>query len=121
MHKIIISLVIFLLSKNAFADFVHPMIFDEKTQKEEVLNYIKDRVKKDYCSGSIDMCNHSTLRMMEQQNLDSFKKLTQAQDKKIMDKVIEDYCSATLDMCSYSTILMMYEQNLKASKKELEW
>ena len=121
MHKIIIFLVIFLLSKNAFADFVHPLIFDEKTQKEEVLNYIKDRVKQDYCSGSIDMCNHSTLRMMEQQNLDSFKKLTQAQDKKIMDKVIEDYCSATLDMCSYSTILMMYEQNLKASKKELEW
>ena len=121
MHKIIIFLVIFLLSKNALADFVHPMIFDEKTQKEEVLNYIKDHVKKDYCSGSIDMCNHSTLRMMEQQNLDSFKKLMQAQDKKIMDKVIEDYCSATLDMCSYSTILMMYEQNLKASKKELEW
>jgi len=33
MHKIIIFLVIFLLSKNALADFVHPMIFDEKTKK----------------------------------------------------------------------------------------
>ena len=59
--------------------------------------------------------------MMEQQKLDSCKKLTQAQDRKIMDKVIEDYCSGTVDMCSYSTILMMYEQNFKASKKELEW
>jgi hypothetical protein len=39
MHKIIIFLVIFLFSKNALADFVHPMIFDKKTQKEEVLNY----------------------------------------------------------------------------------
>ena len=57
MHKIIISLVIFLLSKNAFADFVHPLNFDEKTQKNEVLEYIKDRVKQDYCSGSIDMYN----------------------------------------------------------------
>ena len=53
MYKIII----FLFNKNAFADFVHPLNFDEKTQKKEVLEYIKDRVKKDYCSGSIDMYN----------------------------------------------------------------
>ena len=57
MYKIIIFLVIFLVNKNAFADFVHPLNFDEKTQKKEVLEYIKDRVKQDYCNGSIDMYN----------------------------------------------------------------
>jgi hypothetical protein len=57
MYKIIIFLVIFFTNKNALADFVHPLNFDEKTQKKEVLDYIKDRVKQDYCSGSIDMYN----------------------------------------------------------------
>jgi hypothetical protein len=57
MYKIIIFLVIFFTNKNALSDFVHPLNFDEKTQKKEVLDYIKDRVKQDYCSGSIDMYN----------------------------------------------------------------
>jgi hypothetical protein len=57
MYKIIIFLVIFFVNKNALANFVHPLNFDEKTQKKEVLDYIKDRVKQDYCSGSIDMYN----------------------------------------------------------------
>ncbi len=63
----------------------------------------------------------TTLRMMEQQNLDSFKKANQATDRNIMDRVIQDYCNGDLDLCTYGTIWMMYQQNLKASKKELSW
>jgi hypothetical protein len=47
MYKIIIFLVIFFANRNAFANFVHPLDFDEETQKKEVLDYIKDRVKQD--------------------------------------------------------------------------
>jgi len=43
------------VNKNAFANFIHPLDFDEETQKKEVLDYIKDRVKQDYCSSSV--CN----------------------------------------------------------------
>lgn len=106
----------------AQAGFIHPMDFDgSEAQKQEVIKYIKDRVHRDYCEGGLDMCQPTTLRMMEDQNLSSFKKATQATDRKIMDRVIKDYCQGDIDMCNYGTILMMYQQNLKASKKELSW
>lgn len=106
----------------AFAKFINPMEFDgSEAQKKEVIEYIKARVHKDYCEGKLDMCQDTTLRMMERENLDAFKQASQAQDKKIMDKVIKDYCRSGLDMCNYSTINMMYNENLKASKDKLEW
>lgn len=106
----------------SFAKFINPMEFDgSEAQKNEVIQYIKDRVHKDYCEGALDMCQESTLRMMERENLDAFKQATQAKDKKIMDKVIKDYCHSALDMCNYSTINMMYNENMKASKESLQW
>ncbi|MCX8582583.1 MULTISPECIES: hypothetical protein [unclassified Gilliamella] len=110
-----------LFSTAAQAKFIHPMDFDgSDAQKQEVIEYIKDNVKKDYCE-QIDMCQPSNLRMMEQENLDAFKKATKATNRKIMDQVIKDYCNSGIDMCSYSTILMMYEENNKADKEELSW
>lgn len=106
----------------AQADFVNPMDFDgSEAQKDEVINFIQEKVKADYCDGQLDMCQPTTIRMMEQQNLTAFKKLTKAEDREIMDRVIKDYCESGLDMCSYSTIEMMYQQNLKASSKKLAW
>ncbi len=67
------------------------------------------------------MCNDSTLRMMEELNLDSFKKLIEAKNRKVMDRVIKDYCNGLVDMCNYSTILMMYEENLTSSQQNLKW
>lgn len=110
-----------LTSYSAFADFIHPMDFDSKTQKSRVIKIIKDRVRKDYCEGPIDMCQDTTLRMMEKENLEAFKKASQAKNRKVMDRVIKDYCSSGLDMCSYYNIWMMYEENLKASEDSLEW
>ena len=102
------------------ADFIHPMDFDgSEAQKKKVIQIIKARVRKDYC-GDLDMCQPTTLRMMEKANLDAFKKAAKAENRQIMDRVISDYCG-DLDMCSYSTIQMMYEANLEASRKELEW
>ncbi len=100
--------------------FIHPMDFQE-SQKDVVINNIKKQVRKDYCEGSVDMCQDVTLRMMERENLNAFKKLTTAKHRKIMDRVIKDYCNSSVDMCNYVTILMMYETNLKASSQQLTW
>lgn len=103
-------------------DFIHPMDFNgSKEQKDMIIKIIKNRVKKDYCDSGIDMCQNTTLRMMEQQNLNAFKIAIQAKNRKIMDRVIKDYCQSGIDMCNYTTILMMYNQNLQASQKQLDW
>lgn len=121
MKKILI-LVIAIIPVNVLADFIHPMDFDgSEAQKNKVVEIIKERVKKDYCQSGIDMCQNTTLRMMEKQNLNAFKEASKAQDRKIMDRVIKDYCDSGVDMCNYSTILMMYKQNLEAGKKQLNW
>jgi hypothetical protein len=111
-----------ILHTSAFADFLHPMDFDgSEAQKQRVIEIIKAQVRKDYCEGAINLCQETTLRMMEKQNLNAFKKATAATDRKIMDRVIKDYCQGVIDLCSYTTIMMMYTQNLQASQKELGW
>ncbi|WP_153446886.1 hypothetical protein [Vibrio algicola] len=124
MKKTLLALtLLFSTSTFAAAQFINPMDFDgSQTQKDQVVEYIKDRVHKDYCEGPIDMCQESMLRMMEKKNLADFKAATKVTDRKIMDKVIKDYCgNSMLDMCTYTNILMMYKQNEKASKQSLEW
>lgn len=124
MRKLILTctLCTSVFSVNALANFIHPMDFTGSDKdKTEVLNYIKERVKHDYCNSGVDMCQETTLRIMEKQNLDAFKKASKATDRKIMDRVILDYCNSGIDMCNYQTISMMYDQNLKASKQEITW
>jgi molecular chaperone GrpE (heat shock protein) len=117
-HYILVSLL--LCSSLVHADFIHPLEFDgSDEQKEQVIEYIKQRVKNDYCE-KVDMCQDVMLRMMEKENLEAFKRLTQATEREILDRAIKDYCG-TVDMCSYQMIDMMYKENLKASKKELTW
>lgn len=91
----------------------------EELQKKIVIEYIKARVKHDYC-GTIDMCQAVMLRIMEEENLDAFKRLTVAKERDILDRVIKDYCGI-VDMCTYSMLEIMYNENLEASKKSLEW
>ena len=80
----------------AFAGFIHPMDFDgSEAQKKEVVEYIKARVKQEYCDGSLDMCQNVTLRMVEDENLRAFKKATKATNREVMDKVISDYCGSS--------------------------
>ena len=112
-----------LISINSVAgEFIHPMDFNgSEAQKQTVINYIKARVKHDYCESGLDMCQNTILRMMESENLSAFKSATKATDRAVMDRVIRDYCQSGLDMCNYSTIFMMYQENVKAGAKSLEW
>lgn len=122
MRKFIVLMTFLAAPVAANAQFINPMKFDgSEAQKQEVIKYIKARVKKTYCDGPVNMCQETTLRMMEKQNLDAFKAATKATNKKIMDKVIETYCNGAIDMCDYATINMMYTQDLKASKQDLQW
>ncbi|EEX92130.1 hypothetical protein VIA_002774 [Vibrio orientalis CIP 102891 = ATCC 33934] len=57
---------------------------------------------------------------MENENLDAFKRLTQAKSRDILDRAIHDYCG-TVDMCTYQMIEMMYKENVKASQQQLSW
>lgn len=121
MKNLLITLSL-LVSFDATADFVHPMEFNgSETQKNEAINYIEARVRHDYCSNGLDMCQNTTLRMMENENLKAFKEATKAKDRLVMDHVIKDYCNSGLDMCNYTTILMMYNENIKAGAKSLSW
>lgn len=65
------------------------------------------------------MGDPSTLRMMEKEELNSFKQLTKVSNRKLLDDVINQYCN--IGMCNYNTILMMYNEQEKASKEELGW
>lgn len=120
--KIALGAALFLTAITAHAAFIHPMDFDNSAvQQQEVINYIQTNVAADYCDGAVDMCQPTTLRMMEKTNLKAFKHLTQATDRKLLDKVISDYCDGGPDSCSYSTINMMYNQNLKVRNTSLSW
>jgi len=65
------------------------------------------------------MDNPSTLRLMEKEELKSFKKLMEAKNRKLLDKVISQYCK--IGMCNYSIISMMYNKEEESSKEELTW
>ena len=121
MKKFMFLFVLVFVGFNAMAKMIHPMDFDgSETQKAAVIQFIKESVHHDYCE-KIDMCTEQVLRMMEQENLNSFKAATQATDRKIMDRVIKDYCQSGIDMCNYQIIWMMYQENEKASQQQLSW
>lgn len=120
MKKIVIILwIILFMSEVVIAsDFLHPMDFKgSETEKQQVIEYIKKTVKKKYTS--IGMGDPSTLRMMEREELNSFKKLTIAKNRKLLDAVIKQFCK--IGMCDYSTISMMYDDQLESFNKKLTW
>lgn len=116
----ILGVTILLCSKNIYAaTFVNPIDYkDTEENRQKVIEYIEEDTKRTYCE-TVDMCSPTTLRMMEKQNLDAFKYLTEVDSKELLQKVINDYCN--VGMCNYSTIRMMYDSNNKASKEKLTW
>jgi hypothetical protein len=115
----LLTLVLFVFSLSLFSQsFISPIGFVEnETNKQKVIAYIEKQVKEDY--SAIGMNDPSTLRMMEKENLDAFKKLTKVSNTTLLKEVIKTYCE--IGMCNYSTILMMYNEQNKASKETLEW
>ncbi|NQY53866.1 MAG: hypothetical protein HRT42_09890 [Campylobacteraceae bacterium] len=117
MKKILILICISIVLLNANG-FIHPLDFKgSKVEKEKVMNFIVKQVKETY--SKIGMGDPSTLRMMEKQELSSFKQLTKVQNRQLLDSVITQYCN--IGMCNYNTILMMYNEQNKASKEKLNW
>ncbi|VFQ44781.1 hypothetical protein [Desulfoluna butyratoxydans] len=100
------------------AEFIHPASFSgSEKEKKQVIEYIKENVNREY--SAIGMGNPSTLRMMENQELKSFKQLTKVTDASLLDRVIDQYCG--IGMCNYQTLLMMYNQEKKAASQSLTW
>ena len=120
MKKTIVAFLILLFFPVAlFAQaYVSPVGFQNNDyNKNKVIQYIKYDVKKSY--SAIGMDNPTTLRMMEQENLNAFKELLSAKNKTLLKKVEKTYCD--IGMCNYSTILMMYKEEVNAASKSLEW
>lgn len=98
----------------------HPMDFDgSEAQKAEVIEFITKVTKSQYCT-NLNMCQDVTLRRMERANLDAFKKLTEAKNRKILDQVIDAYCTK-LNNCNFIILERMYRRNLEASQQKLTW
>jgi hypothetical protein len=117
MKKILIFIFVSFVSLNA-SDFIHPLDFKgTQAEKQKVMNFIVKQVKDTYTK--IGMGDPSTLRMMEGQELASFKELTKVKNRQLLDSVITQYCN--IGMCDYSTIKMMYNEQNQASKKKLSW
>ncbi|MDP2335164.1 MAG: hypothetical protein Q8N05_01705 [Bacteroidota bacterium] len=119
MKNIFLVIGVILFTSNLFAQsFVNPISFvDNELNKQKVISFIKKQVKDD-CA-AIGMDDPSTLRMMEQENLNAFKELIKITNTSLLKDVIKDCCD--IGMCNYATILMMYKEQDKASKKSLEW
>lgn len=108
-----------LISPSIYANgLTNPLDFKgSEKEKNYVISYIKDNVKETYTK--IGMGDPSTLRMMENEELKSFKLLTKVKNRTLLNGVIRQYCN--IGMCNYNTILMMYNEQNKASKAKLEW
>ncbi|MDV6328307.1 hypothetical protein Q5L94_09555 [Idiomarina sp. Sol25] len=119
MNKIACLVFILLFPVWGYAsDLIHPLDFNgTESEKSKVIAQIKANVKRTYTE--IGMGDPLTLRMMEKEELASFKNLTKVKDRRLLDSVIRQYCD--IGMCNYNTILMMYNEQSRASKEELSW
>ena len=117
--KNILFLVLFLVSGNLFSQtFISPINFVSSNENQKkVISFIEKNVKETYTS--IGMGDPSTLRMMEKEELKSFKELTKVTIISLLRSVIKTYCD--IGMCNYSTILMMYNEQEKSSNEKLSW
>lgn len=125
--KILLTFFVLFYSSNIFGkDIIDPLSFSgSQSEKNAVISFIERDVKKTYCENELleSMCTNSILRMMEEEELQSFKKLIYAKNKNILNEVINSYCNNSLleSMCTYTIILMMYEEEVTAAGKKLDW
>lgn len=117
--KNILFLFALLFSGNLFSQsFVSPINFvSNDYNQKKVISFIEKNVYETYTT--IGMGDPSTLRMMEKEELKSFKELTKVNNVSLLKNVIKTYCD--IGMCNYSTILMMYREQEKSSNQKLSW
>ncbi len=119
MKRALALIILLLVCAVAFSDdFIHPLDFrGTEPEKKAVIAFIEKYVKDTYTK--LGMGDPATLRMMEKEELEAFKKLTGAKNRKLLDEMIRTY--SAIGMGTYSTIFMMYEEQLKASQESLSW
>jgi hypothetical protein len=125
---ILLSLLLSLfICNNSFANsfaIIHPLEFKE-TQKQEVLDYIKDNNYKALCKGVYKICDGISLRNAAISDLNAFKELMKANDKKLLDDIVDSNCnglaSSILMTCNYTTILRVYNNSVTIRNNPLEW
>lgn len=116
-YALTLSFLVFANSISAI-ELIHPLDFKgTEAEKRRVIAYIEENVKETYTA--IGMGDPLTLRMMENEELNSFKALMKKENRDLLDNVIRQYC--TIGMCNYSTFLMMYNEQNRASNQKLEW
>ena len=117
--KIIITIFLFFISGNLFSQtFISPINFVSSDENQNrVISFIEKNVYETYTS--IGVGDPSTLRMMEKEELKSFKELTKVTNISLLRNVIKTYCS--FGLCNYNTILMMYKEQEKSSNEKLSW
>ena len=66
-------------------------------EKKNVIAFIESNIHEIYCENELlkDMCTNTLLRVMEEEELNAFKKLTKAKDKTILNKIIQTYCKTS--------------------------
>ncbi|MDB9872820.1 hypothetical protein OAD02_05905 [Alphaproteobacteria bacterium] len=119
MKKFLILLITLFSSASWGDTLISPIGFQNTDEnRKKVISFIVKNVKKELTALGMD--NPSNLRIMEENELKSFKKLLDVKDKTLLRKVMIEVCDI-LDMCNYEYILIMYEQEKKASNSKLEW
>jgi hypothetical protein len=131
MKNTLIALLVSLVAFSANAkdlgqrNIVDPLYYTgTESEKVLVIAGIERNMHYQYCV-AIDMCTNSTLRMMEQQELDAFKYLLGIRDltdnsKSLYKSIVNTYC-VDIDMCTYGTIKMMYNQEVDKSNQKLKF
>ena len=125
--KTLLTLFVLFFSSFVFGkNLIDPLSFSgSQSEKNAVISFIERDVKKTYCENELleSMCTNSMLRLMEEEELRSFKILTNAKNKKILNKVTSTYCDNSMleGFCTYTMILLMYEEEVKALGQKLEW
>ena len=116
--KKLILIFLLIVSSIVARELIDPSKFDGSNKmKKEVIVYIQENTKQTY--KKIGMNDATTLRAMEEVDLNAFKELTKVKDITLLHRTIKTYCN--IGMCDYQTILNMYQEEKKASKKELKW
>ena len=81
-----LSFLVFANSASA-VELIHPLDFKgTEEEKQRVISYIVQNVKETYTA--IGMGDPSTLRMMENEELNSFKALMKKENRELLDNVI---------------------------------
>lgn len=115
MKKLILTTAAIITTAVAFAQsFVNPIGYiDSETNRQQVVAYIHRNVTETYAK--IGMNDRSRLRMIEDENLEAFKKLIQVKDTELLGQVIRDYSKT--GRCDYSTFWMVYQEKEKGFRK----